>query len=353
MMKKFFTSYCVISLSVAVAVILFFCITDSVSNAAPYSRARLLMGTLIEITVETEDRANAEAAIDRAFEEMSRIDSSMSSYKKNSEVSLISRQAGKSLVQISSTLVEVLKASIQYHSESHGAFDVTAGPLIRLWGFIGGKKRIPSKEEINDALSRVGSEKIVLDTAKGAVSLPIRGMEIDLGGIAKGYAADRAAKALQIATIKSGIVNAGGDLLVFGYPGCNGIRIGIRHPVNNEELLGWIEVGEGAVATSGSYENFFEHNGRLYSHIIDPRTGHPIEGMLSVTVRASTAMEADALATALFVLGPEEGIKLAGRLKNIEALLAYNEGKGTGLITIATPGFGLNVPTASLKSCYP
>lgn len=350
-MKRIFTSNRTVALSVAIAVILVLGLTVNVSGAASYSRARLLMGTLIEITVETEDLSDADAVIDSAFDEMTRVDSSMSSYKEDSEVSLISRQAGKSPVRISSMLVEVLEASLNYYLVSHGAFDVTAGPLVRLWGFIGGRKRIPSKEEITEALSLVGSGKILLDPSPGTVFLPKRGMQVDFGGIAKGYAADRAAKVLQMAGITSGIVNAGGDLLVFGFPGCKGIRVGIRHPVNNKELFGWIEVGKGAVATSGSYENFFMHNGRRYSHIIDPRTGQPVEGMLSVTVRAATAMEADALATAFFVLGPEEGMKLAGRLKNVEVLLAYHKGKGSEPITIATPGFGLNEPSTSSPGC--
>jgi thiamine biosynthesis lipoprotein len=251
--------------------------------------------------------------------------------------------------------MNVLKASIRYHALSGGSFDITAGPLIRLWGFIGGRRKAPSDKEIAFARSLLGTEKLELDPVSSTARLPAKGMEVDLGGIAKGYAVDRAVEVLKSAGVVRAVVNAGGDLFVLGGASeCpEGIHVGIRHPLAEGKLLGWTAVREGAVATSGSYENYFIKDGRVYSHIIDPGTGYPVEGVLSATVLASTAMEADALATAFFVMGPEKGVELAEKLPRVEAMIVYTRGGHKELASSITTGFRLNTSSPVSADCLP
>lgn len=324
------------------------------SAAAPFSRARPLMGTLVEISVEAEDRKTADAVIDEAFEEIARVDALMSSFKEESEVSLLKRHAGEGPLKISPMLMEVLQAGVDYYSLSGGAFDITVGPLVRLWGFAGGFKRVPSSDEITRVRSFVGSDRIVLNPSESTAYLPVKGMEVDLGGIAKGYAVDRAMIALRSGGISHGVVNAGGDLFVLGSSRCpGGTPVGIRNPVSKGELLGWVRVHDEAVATSGNYENFFVQDGKAYTHIIDPRDGYPVHGVLSVSVRAPSAMQADALATALFVLGSAEGLKLAESLPEVEALIVSSGGEGGGLSLALTSGFDLNESSSPSPECPP
>lgn len=322
--------------------------------AAPFSRARPLMGTLVEITVEAENRKTADAVIDKAFEEIAGVDAVMSSFKGDSEVNFLKRDAGKAPVKISPMLMEVLRASVDFYFLSGGAFDITVAPLMELWGFTGGPERVPSGEEITRVRSFVGSDRLLLNPSESTAYLPMKGMEADLGGIAKGYAVDRAVNTLRSAGISNGVVNAGGDLFVFGLSRCfEGAPVWIRNPVNKGEFLGWVKVHDEAVATSGNYENFFVQDGKAYTHIIDPRDGYPVQGVLSVSVRAPSAMRADALATALFVLGSAEGLKLAESLRDVEALIVSSNGEGSGLSLVFTSGFGLNESSPAPAECLP
>jgi len=343
------------SLLQTVAAVLLICLTAITATGTTFLRARPLMGTLVEITVEADDRRLADSIIDKAFAEMERVDEMMSSYRTDSEVSLLSRRAGEGKVKISPMLINVLKASIRYHTLSGGSFDITAGPLIRLWGFTGGRRKAPSNKEIAFARSLLGTEKLQIDPVSSTARLPIKGMEVDLGGIAKGYAGDRAVEVLKSAGAARAVVNAGGDLFVLGGGSeCpEGIHVGIRHPLAKGKLLGWTTVREGAVATSGSYENYFIQGGNVFSHIIDPGTGYPVQGVLSATVLASTAMEADALATSFFVMGPEKGVELAEKLPYVEAMIVQIRGVGRELASSITTGFHFNAFSPASSDCSP
>lgn len=334
--------------------LLLICLRAGNAEAASFSRARPLMGTLVEISVEAESRKVADAVMDEAFEEIVRVDALMSGFKKESEVSLLKHHAGERPVRISPMLMEVLQAGVSYYFLSGGAFDMTVGPLMKLWSFRGGPERVPSGEEITRVRSFVGSDRMVLNSSESSAYLPVKGMEIDLGGIAKGYAVDRAVKALRSGGISHAVVNAGGDLFVLGSSRCpEGVPVGVRDPVNRGGLLGWVRVRDAAVATSGSYENFFVRDGKGYTHIIDPRDGYPVQRVLSVSVRAPSAMQADALATALFVLGSAEGLKLAESLRDVEALIVSSDGEGSGLSLAFTSGFSVNESSPPPAECLP
>ncbi|MGH7595246.1 MAG: FAD:protein FMN transferase [bacterium] len=310
--------------------------------------SRVLMDTLVSINVYTPDPA-AEPAIRRAiaaaFAEMARLDSLMSSYRQDSEVAAINRcGAAGGEMEVSADVDTVLRAAQWAAAISAGAFDVTVAPILRLWGIGTDSAGVPAPEKIATRLPSVNFHNLALanTAANGIASIKNRlvrfrqpGMAIDLGGIAKGYAVDRGLDALVEAGIRDAMITAGGDLRVIASPMTGGRRhIWIRHPradtigntaidVEKKKFFGRFRLDGGAVSTSGDYERFFIKDGKRYHHIIDPGTGYPARGAVSATVMAKTSIQADALSTALFVLGPERGIAMADSLPEVEAMIIY------------------------------
>ena len=314
---------------------------DSIGEEQKIVQTRQMMGTWAEITVYSQNAKLANRAIETALDAMTEVDSLMSAYKKDSEISEINRQAGQKAVSVSPQTFWVVKSAIHYSEISDGAFDITISPLIRSWGFFRKQGHIPPKEEINQKRALVNYRLIELDfehnpltpfiplpkggrgVVKGEynrIKLLKNGMTLDLGGIAKGYAVDQAIEQLRAAKVENVLVNLSGNMYALGHPrDKDAWRIAIRHPRQKESLLGVLELQEEAIATSGDYEKFFIHDGKKYSHIINPHTGYPVLGIASVTITAKTAMEADALSTTVFVLGPEKGLQL------IESKAAWKE----------------------------
>ena len=272
-----------------------------------FRRARVLMGTVVEITLlDGGAGSDAEAAMEAAFSAMAEVEASMSAHRDDSEVARLNAAAEP--VEVSAATAEVLELGLQMAATSGGAFDLTLGRLKTLWGFDGDAPRVPSDPEIAAALRGIGPTSLHLEgrrVTKGDAALGV-----DLGAIAKGYAVDRAVAALQAAGIRHASVNAGGDLRLIGDRGGRPWRIGIQHPRDPQGVLVTLELADAAVVTSGDYERFFEVDGVRYHHILDPRVGRPADACRSVTVVAASAAEADALATAAFVLGPEAGRRL-------------------------------------------
>jgi thiamine biosynthesis lipoprotein ApbE len=279
---------------------------------------RIIMGTYVEVTIYGEDATTNEKALEAAFKAIEAVDKSMSDYKSDSEVSEINRAAEKNPVKVSDPLIEVLEASKKYYKWSRGAFDITVAPLMVSWGFkkhVKEVKTLPTQEEISKLLNLIGSDKVTLSEGN-LVKLEEPGMAIDLGAIAKGYAVDKAVEALKAFNVVSALVNAGGDLFAFNSPPERPFwDIGLQNPKDKQSLLGTLKIKDMAVATSGNYEKYFMFEEKRYTHIMDPRTGYPVSGMASTTVIAKSAMEADALSTSVFVLGPEDGVKLMEDLK--------------------------------------
>lgn len=292
-------------------------------------RSRPMMGTMVEITALGPDHALCDRAMEQAFQEIEAVDRLMSTFKADSQVSRLNRLSGKAWVSLDPEVLEVLEAAALYSRQSEGAFDITVVPLLRLWGFYREKGHLPSPQEIDRARSRVNYRDLWIDRPRGRARLKRRGMAIDLGAIAKGYAVDEAVEALKKNGIRKGLVNAGGDLYAFGRPEEKGPwMVGLQHPREREKIATVLEIEDRAVATSGNYERYFVLKGKRYTHILNPRTGRPIQGMASVTVLADSAMKADALATSVFVLGPQKGLALVNRLPGVDAIIVAEEGPG-------------------------
>ena len=272
---------------------------------------------------------------------LDRVDSRMSTWRADSEISAYNRREPMSPMPITADTATVIAAALRVSDLSSGAFDATIGPAVRLWGFgpDGAAKMVPRPERVDAALARTGSRHLELSKGLPVISKRRSGLELDLSGIAKGFAVDCLSAHLNRRGLSNHLVEIGGELRMSGLNPTGGPwRIGIEKPVPATwGIQRVMAVREGAVATSGNYRNFFESGGALHSHVIDPRIGRPVRHELaSVTVAAETCMEADALSTAMMVLGPEAGVKLAKRLGTAALFVAHDRG---GLREIATPAF--------------
>ena len=303
-------------------------IAPSCVKEEPFVKETFVMGTVAWITIHGQNELEAKGAAEEAIRELHRIEAMMSNWKKESELSRLNRESDGKPYNISRELFNVLERSIYYSHLTAGAFDITARPLVQLWGFQGGETHLPGAQEIEQTMSRVGYGKVMLDGESTSIIMP-PGMELDLAGIAKGYGVDRVVALLKERGVQSALVNLGGNIYALGSPpGDKGWPIGIRDPRGGREIVGSLLLTDEAVSTSGNYENYVEIEGTIYGHIIDPRAGRPVSHVLSVTVVASTALEADALSTGLFVLGPESGERVIELLRDVVALFAAPNGKG-------------------------
>jgi thiamine biosynthesis lipoprotein len=284
---------------------------------------RPLMGTEFNVTVWAAAGREPAAAtiIAEVLEEVAELESQISSWQSDSDTTRVNTAAGQQPVQVSPELHELLTISMRWARRTGGAFDVTGGPLYELWSAARSQKTLPSQEAITSVLRQVGYQKVELGDATVRLSAP--GMKLGFGSVGKGYAADLAAAKLRAANFINFIIDAGGDLVVSGSRGPAPWSVGIRHP-RTEELLATTEVTDSAIATSGDYEQFLMADGRRFSHIIDPRSGWPAETVASVVVIAANGADADALATGLFVLGPDQGIALAEQISSVEALFVMD-----------------------------
>jgi thiamine biosynthesis lipoprotein len=298
----------------------------------PVKQAQFLMGTTVEISVRDTglDKAAKDSAIQKAFARMKQIEDAMSAYKTDSEVSRINSTAYKKPVQVSGDTMNVMKKADQINRITHGAFDITVAPLVELWGFGPGTAalKMPQAAQINGALKSVGMDKLKLDYAKGTVGFSDEGVKIDLGGIAAGYAVDCAIQVLKENGIKNAMINAGGDIFCMGKgPQGRPWKVGIRHPRRPDGLLGVLALEDKAVATSGDYQKYFMYGKKRVSHIIDPRSGTAKDMPASVTIVAPDCITADALSTAVFVLGPKKGLEVLDKMDSVEAMIVVDKGK--------------------------
>ena len=265
------------------------------------------MGTTFTIVAYGVDRARLESATDEAFEEVRRLDSLLSNYKKDSEWSRVNREAASRPVPVSEELFRLLAACIDYSRRSGGAFDITVAPLVKTWGFYKGYGRLPHRAEIRDALARVGYEGLILDPVSRTVRFAKPGMEIDPGGIGKGYAVDRVVAILKAAGVESALISAGGSSIyaLGGPPDQPGWKVKIRHPKSPGRTIEETILRNESMSTSGSYEKFFVAGGKRYTHIFDPRTGYPATAAVSVSVIAPRTIDSEAWTKPFFIRGRE------------------------------------------------
>jgi thiamine biosynthesis lipoprotein len=256
-----------------------------------------------------------------AFDEVDRIDRLMSHYRADSPLSRINREAGRSPVTVEPELFNFIADAMRYHRDSDGAFDVTVGPLMRAWGFFRGDGRVPADDELAAARRRVGGAHVILNPLDRTISFDDAGVELDLGGIAKGYAVDRVVRLLKQRQIAAALISAGGSTIyaLGAPPGRDGWNVTIQDPIDPRKTALTVGLKDRALSVAGSAEKSFESRGVTYSHIMDPRTGNPAQGVLSVAVLARSGTAGDALDNAFFVLGPDATRPYLKQLSDTEA----------------------------------
>jgi len=295
----------------ALAVVSLFLLPPAVTRAASSPEPLRLeqssdaMGSTFSVVVYGHDRNRMLAAVDQAFEEARRLDQMLSNYRPSSEWSEVNRHAAARPVPVPGELFNLLAACLEYSRQSEGAFDISVGPLMKVWGFYKGAGRLPRPAEIRQARARVGYKNILLDPAARTVRFRREGVELDPGGIGKGYAVDRMVETLKSAGISTALVSASGSSIyaLGSPPGEPGWSVSIRRPAAPDPPAAQVVLKDESMSTSGSYEKFFRAGGRLYSHIMDPRTGYPARGVVSVSVIAPRALDSEAWTKPLFVNG--------------------------------------------------
>ena len=266
------------------------------------------MGAMYSIVLYGYDRAKMDAAVDAAFDEVGRLDGLLSNYRATSEWSAVNRRAAEEPVKVSPELFQLLSACVAYSRESEGAFDITVGPLMKVWGFYKGSGHLPGGEEVAAALPKIGYRHIHLDAASGTVRFDRAGVELDPGGIGKGYAVDRMVDVLRRRGFEMALV-AASDSSIYGMGAPpeepKGWRVDIKDPRNARRTVAQAFLKDMSLSTSGSYEKFFRAEGRIYAHIMDPRTGYPAQGSVAVSVMAPRTIDSEVWAKPYFVNGRE------------------------------------------------
>jgi len=302
-----------------------FCLSGAISQNI-YKQKTYLMGSDFEITVVAKTQLEADKQIAIAIGEISRIEALISSWKTTSETSNINKNAGVNPVKVSEELFSLIQRALQISNLTDGAFDISYASMDKLWKYDGSMTQMPSKEAIKKSVAKVGYQDIIVDPKNSTVFLKNKGMKIGFGAIGKGYAADKAKKLLISNGVSGGIINASGDINSWGSkPSGSSWQVAITNPLNKNKAFAMLPIKD-AVVTSGNYEKYVTFNSRRYSHIIDPRTGYPSQGIISVTVFAPKAELADALATSVFVMGVETGIDRINQLKAVECIIITDTG---------------------------
>lgn len=281
-----------------------------------------MLGTFVTVTLYAPTREDGIAAASAAFDEFRRIDALMSAHRPDSELNRLNAGAARGPVPVSLDLFRVLEKAQALARETDGSFDITVRPLVELWGFLWKQYRLPTPEELQSVLPRVGYRQVALDAERRTVRFAAPGVSLDLGGIAKGYAVDCALEKLRSLGITNAMVKAGGDLRVTGAPPGRATWIVQLEDPRKQGRRATVPLRDAALSTSGNYENYFEAAGVRYSHILDPRTGLPVQGVAACTVIAPTCMESDALATGCFVLGPDRSLEKFGSRYPVRFTLA-------------------------------
>lgn len=293
-----------------------------------HKRKLSMLGSPFEITVVAKDTTQGNFFIDKAVAEVKRIENLISDWIPTTQISEVNKNAGIKAVKVDDEVFQLITRANKISKLTNGAFDISYASMDKIWKFDGSMKEMPTEEAIKSSVEKIGYEKIILNDTTKTIFLKEKGMKLGLGGIGQGYIADKVKALLQKEGCHSGIVNVSGDINTWGKQ-IDGKpwTIGIVNPMNKNKVFATFPLEDNAVETSGSYEKFVMFNGIRYSHIIDPRTGYPATGIVSVTVFAKQTEIADALATGIFVLGIDVGLHLVNQLKGIECIIVDDKGK--------------------------
>lgn len=308
--------------------ILFLVIAGCQSSPVLIQRSQMLMGTLVQVTAVGPDAAVAQKAAADALAEIKRLENLLSTWIPESELSRVNAAAGRHPVKVSPESMELLDRSLEVADLTEGAFNIAVGPAVKAWN-VSGNGRIPSQDELEALRPLIDLSQVQLNHGAGTVYLAREGMQIDIGGIGKGFAADRAITVMEALGATAGVVAISGDIETFGrMPDDQRFVFGIQHPRKDQgHLLARIELENEAVSTAGDYQRYLEVEGVRYHHILDPKTLQPSRSSQSVTVIAKEGVVADGLDTGIFVLGPEKGMALIERLFGVEGVIVDGAGK--------------------------
>ena len=301
------------------------------SQPVMYQEARRLMWTQFEIIAYGPERAPLAEAAEAAFEEIDRLDRQMSNYSESSELTYINRNAARENVIVEKELFDLIRLSLDYSRLTGGSFDITVGPLMRTWGFFNGKGRVPDASELKTVMERVGSKHVTLNERARTIRFDRDGVELDLGGIAKGFAVDKAAEILRESGVTSALISSGtSSLCAIGTPpGHAAWKVDVSDPLDRAHHSGSVEIKDTSISTSGCHEKTFTSGGRTYCHIMDPRTGRPTEGILSATIITPRGVEAEALSKAAKIMGADWMREFLKTRRDTRAILYYSEPDGS------------------------
>jgi len=293
-----------------------------------HKRKYALLGSPFEITVVAKDTVEGNKYNALAVAEVKRIENLISDWIPTTPISQVNQNSGIQPIKVNDEVFELVERAIKISKLTDGAFDISYASMDKIWKFDGSMKEMPSPEAIKKSVERIGYEKIILDSKNKTIFLKDVGMKLGLGGIGQGYIADKVKAVLQGKGCTAGIVNVSGDINTWGsQTDGKPWTVGVVNPVNKNKVFATFPLIDSAVETSGSYEKYVTFNNIRYSHIIDPRTGYPATGVVSVSVFAKQTEIADALATGVFVLGVEVGLNLINQLKGIECIIVDDKGK--------------------------
>ncbi|SDD77455.1 thiamine biosynthesis lipoprotein [Mucilaginibacter pineti] len=296
---------------------------NETASLALYKRSLRLMGNRFELSVVAGDEQWANECIDAGIVEIQRIETLLTTFNNESETNQVNNSAGITPVQVSKETFELIKRSVMISNITQGAFDITYGSIDKgLWNFDGKMTKLPDPGTAKSMVGLINYRNIILNEQNLTVFLKERGMRIGFGGIGKGYAAERAKQVMKDKGVLNGVVNASGDLTAWGsQPDGKKWSVGVANPDASHQIFSYLAISDLAVATSGNYEKFVIIDGKRYSHTINPRTGMPVSGIKSVTIIATNAEIADAMATPVTIMGVYAGLDLINQMKDIEAII--------------------------------
>ena len=293
-----------------------------------HKRKLYMLGSPFEMTVVAKDTIQGNIYIDMAVAEVKRIENLISDWIPTTQISQVSKNSGIQPVKVDKEVYDLVERAIKVSQLTSGAFDISYASMDKIWKFDGSMKAMPTPEAIKQSVARIGYQKIVLDAKAQTIYLKEKGMKLGLGGIGQGYIADKIKDLLLSKGCISGIVNVSGDINAWGHQTTGKPwTVAIVNPMNKNKVFATFPLENSSVETSGSYEKFVVFDGKRYSHIIDPKTGYPAQGVVSVSVFAKQTEIADALATGIFVLGVDVGLNLVNQLKGIGCIIVDDKGE--------------------------
>ena len=315
-----------------ILVLALLCAGCAQKNVQPVSDTALMLDTVVTIKIYGQDEL-AEDAIAAAFDEIARLDKLLSANVAGNDLDRLAQNAGRDYIDVAPEVLSVLQTALAYAELTNGAFDPTVGPLVKLWSIKNGTGHVPTQEELSEAMALIGYDRVLVDG--GRVLLRDKGMSLDLGAIAKGYIADRVKELLLSLGVEHANISLGGNVVVYG-----GKQAGVPYVVGIQDprgetgdVLASVERTDASLVSSGDYERYFEQDGVRYHHILDPRTGYPAKsGLSGVTILTDGSVDGDALSTAVFILGKNEGLELIESIEGAECILVSD----TGGITLST-----------------